>query len=59
MAGKEAEIFGPTAGGSTYCSHCDKRVAILAGKSLLEINAYMRANPGSCIMIGGRLNLKT
>lgn len=57
MVGRESEIFSKTSADSTYCRHCDKRVAILAGKSLLEIDAFMRANPDSCIMIGGRLDL--
>lgn len=34
------------------------RVEILAGRSLLEVAAFMRANPGACIVIGGKLGRK-
>jgi len=55
VASQAGSIFTGTNGSSTHCEHCEKRVAILAGKSLLEIAAYMKANPGSCIVIGGKL----
>ena len=35
------------------------RVEILAGRSLLEVAAFMKANPGACIVIGGRLGRRT
>jgi len=56
VADQANSIFKNTTPDSTHCEHCDKKVAILAGKSLLEINAFMKANPGSCIVIGGKLN---
>ena len=55
VADRAASIFTNTNASSTHCEHCERKVAILAGKSLLEIAAYMKANPGSCILIGGKL----
>lgn len=55
MQGRQSEVLGPIEYGKSACSHCGTRVAILAGMSLLQIDAYMRANPGACIMIGGAL----
>jgi hypothetical protein len=56
VASRAGSIFSGTSDASTNCEHCEKKVAILAGKSLLEIAAYMKANPGSCIVIGGKLS---
>jgi hypothetical protein len=56
VASRAGSIFSGTSDASTNCGHCEKKVAILAGKSLLEIAAYMKANPGSCIVIGGKLS---
>jgi hypothetical protein len=58
VASQAGSIFTGTNSSSTHCEHCEKRVAILAGKSLLEIAAYMNANPGSCIVIGGKLGTR-
>ena len=55
VASRAGSIFSGTTDASTNCDHCERKVAILAGKSLLEIAAYMKANPGSCIVIGGKL----
>jgi hypothetical protein len=55
VASRASSIF--TGGGldSTFCGHCDRKVEVLAGKSLLEVAAFMKANPGACIVIGGKL----
>ena len=58
VASRAGSIFSGTTDASTNCDHCERKVAILAGKSLLEIAAYMKANPGSCIVIGGKLGSK-
>jgi hypothetical protein len=56
VAKQANSIYTRTTTDSTHCEHCDRKVEILAGKSLLEINAFIKANPGSCIVIGGKLN---
>ncbi len=58
VASQAGTIFTNTTASSTHCEHCERKVAILAGKSLLEIAAFMRANPGSCIVVGGKLGQK-
>jgi len=59
VAFKASSIFTNSTKDSTYCLQCERKVAILAGKSLLEIAAYMKANPKSCIIIGGKLESVT
>jgi hypothetical protein len=59
VASRASSIF--TGGGldSTFCGHCDRKVEVLTGKSLLEVAAFMKANPGTCIVIGGKLGQRT
>lgn len=55
VASNAANMFRDTTAAATHCDHCDRKVAILAGKSLLEIAAHMKAHPSSCVVIGGKL----
>ena len=57
-ASRVSSIFTGSGQESTCCSHCGRKVEILAGKSLLEVAAFMKANPGACIVIDGRLGLQ-
>jgi hypothetical protein len=53
-----SSIFTDATASSTHCTRCEKKVAILAGKTLLEISEFMRSNPGSCIIIGGKMDCR-
>ena len=55
MQGRESEVLGPIINDRAACSHCNRKVSILTGKSLLEIAAYLQANPDACIIVGGVL----
>lgn len=55
MQGRESEVLGPVVSDRAACSHCNRKVSILTGKSLLEIAAFLQANPDACIMVGGAL----
>lgn len=58
VASRASSILTGRAQESTLCGHCDRKVEILADKSLLEVAAFMKANPDACIVIDGRLGLQ-
>jgi hypothetical protein len=37
--------------GAASCSKCDKPVHNLYGKTQAEVEAFVRANPGSCVQL--------
>lgn len=52
LGDKARLYFKPLGAGRFRCTRCDKPVQDLAGCTDSQIADYIRANPGTCIVLG-------
>ncbi len=51
--GEKARLFfKPMPDGSLHCTQCAKPVKDLAGQTPEQVAEYVRANPGTCVVLG-------
>jgi hypothetical protein len=52
LGDKARLYFKPLADGRLQCTQCNKPVKDLAGCTPEQITEYVKANPGTCIVLG-------
>ena len=52
LGDKARLFFEPMADGRLHCTQCSKPVKDLAGQTPEQVAEYVRANPGTCVVLG-------